>query len=131
MKKVLISIFILISSFMINVNFVSAANDYPSYCQETSGSCGVLGDPSCPNHFAYYLQVIFNIIKFLGPVLVLLMTILDLVRLTAEQKQDGELKKLGVKTVKRFLYAVILFVLPSLINGIFELIGLYGTCGIQ
>ncbi len=95
------------------------------------GCGGVFGDPEDPNYIAYYLQLIFNIIKFLGPVLVIVMSIIDLLKVTAEQKQDGELEKLGGKTLKRLIYAVIIFVLPSLINYIFGLIGLYGTCGIS
>lgn len=95
------------------------------------GCGGVFGDPEDPNYIAYYLQLIFNIIKFLGPVLVIVMSIIDLLKVTAEQKQDGELEKLGSKTFKRLIYAVIIFVLPTLINYIFGLIGLYGTCGIS
>ena len=95
------------------------------------GCGGVFGDPEDPNYIAYYLQLIFNIIKFLGPVLVIVMSIIDLLKVTAEQKQDGELEKLGSKTLKRLIYAVIIFVLPTLINYIFGLIGLYGTCGIS
>ena len=95
------------------------------------GCGGVFGDPENPNYIAYYLQLIFNIMKFLGPVLVIVMSIIDLLKVTAEQKQDGELEKLGTKTLKRLIYAVIIFVLPSLINYLFGLIGLYGTCGIS
>ncbi len=95
------------------------------------GCGGVFGDPEDPNYIAYYLQLVFNIIKFLGPVLVIITSIIDLLKVTAEQKQDGELEKLGSKTLKRLVYAVIIFVLPTLINYIFGLVGLYGTCGIS
>ena len=95
------------------------------------GCGGVFGDPEDPNYIAYYLQLIFNIMKFLGPVLVIVMSIIDLLKVSAEQKQDGELEKLGSKTLKRLIYAVIIFTLPSLINYIFGLVGLYGTCGIS
>ena len=61
----------------------------------------------------------------------IVMSILDLVKISAEQKQDGQLQKLGGKTFKRFIYAVIIFVLPDLINFVFGLIGLYGTCGVM
>ena len=94
----------------------------------TTGDCGVLGDPNNPDTFAYYLQQVFNIIRFLGPILVLAMTIFDLVKITAEQKQDGELQKLGAKTLKRLIYAVLIFMLPTLITTVFHFIGLYGTC---
>ena len=95
------------------------------------GCGGVFGDPNDPNYIAYYLQLIFNIMKFLGPILVIVMSIIDLLKVTAEQKQDGELEKLGGKTLKRLIYAIIIFVLPTLINYLFGLVGLYGTCGIK
>ena len=106
-----------------------ASNGFSKYKTD----CGVFGDPGNPNDFAYYLQEIFNIIRFAAPVLVVLMTIVDLVKVTTSDKGniDADLKKVGIKTLKRAIFAVILFVLPTLITTIFEFIGLYGTCGIS
>ena len=88
----------------------------------STSKCKTFGSPNNPEDFAYYLQAVFDIIRFLGPALVIIMTILDLVRITAEQKQDGELTKLGGKTLKRIIYAAIIFILPTLISWVFELI---------
>lgn len=142
MKKVILIVFLILVGFSINTNYVladtkSGYNGMPSDVENkisnnsTGETCGLFGDPSDPNAFAYYLQKSFDIIRFAGPILVILMTIFDLVKVTAEQKQDGELKKIGIKTLKRVIYAVILFALPTLINVVFDLIGLYGTCGIS
>ena len=146
MKKVVLIMFLILVGFTINVGFVSAAGTNSNGTLEISAgagktdnsgfersdsSCGILGDPNNDQTIAFYLQQVFNIIRFLGPILVLLMTIFDLVKITAEQKQDGELQKIGVKTLKRLIYAVILFMLPTLINTVFGLIGLYGTCGVS
>ena len=99
---------------------------------ETDDCGGVFGKSvDDPQYFAYYLYHAFQIMKFLGPILVVVMSILDLVKITAESKQDDQLQKLGVKTIKRLLYAGLIFVLPDLINYIFGLVGLYGTCGIS
>ena len=117
MKKVVLVMVLILVGFTINMGVVSAAD-----------GCGLFGDPTNPDNIAFYLQELFNIIRFLGPILVILVTILDLVKVTAEQKQDGELKKIGIKTLKRVIYAVILFALPTLITVVFEFIGLYGTC---
>lgn len=146
MKKVVFTLLLILVGFSINVSFVGAATqtngngtldisagagkvDNKGF-ERTSNNddCGILGDPNDKETFAYYLQQTFNIIRFLGPILVLVMTVIDLVKVTAEQKQDGELQKVGVKTLKRFIYAVIIFMLPTLITTIFHLIGLYGTC---
>ena len=147
MKKVILIVFLILFGFTINWGFVSAASTnsngtldisagagkVESKGFESSGEdcTGVFGDPNNENNIAFYLQQVFNIIRFLGPILVLLMTIFDLVKITSEQKQDGELQKIGVKTLKRVIYAVILFMLPTLINTVFGLIGLYGTCGVS
>ena len=158
MKKVVLIVFLILIGFAINYNFVSKNEEIllageqsgintqtdPRYNNDSNKSttsgintqadsrfhtdCGLFGSPQNPNDFAYYLQQIFNIIRFLGPILVLIMTIVDLLKVTASEKQDGELKKIGIKTLKRAIYAVILFALPTLITVIFELIGLYGTC---
>lgn len=137
MKKVFLIMILIFSGFMINMscvyaddsnNYNGSYRDQSDIMQQKSTDCGILGDSRDPNTFAYYLQVIFDVMKFLGPVLILIMTIVDLVKITAEQKQDGELQKIGVKTLKRFLYAVIIFVLPSIITALFHMIGLYGSC---
>lgn len=139
MKKAVLIVFLILVGFSINTSFVfaevqSGHNGMPSdvenrlYNNNSGNDCGLFGDPSDPEAFAFYLQQVFNIIRFLGPILVLLMTIMDLIKVTAEQKQDGELKKIGIKTLKRAIYAVILFALPTLLTQVFHLIGLYGTC---
>ena len=144
MKKVVLVMILILTGFTINTCFVKA-NDY-SYGVLLAGEttkkggidvttdprfktdCGLFGSPQNPDDFAYYLQKAFDIIRFLGPILVLLMTIIDLVKVTASEKQDGELKKIGIKTLKRAIYAVILFALPTIITVVFNLVGLYGTC---
>lgn len=140
MKKVLLIFIAVISAFMINISPVFArqaigtSSSDSTVADEKSAlkeNCPVFGDPNNEEDFAFYLQVTFNVIKFLGPVLVFVMTIIDLVKVTAEQKQDGALQKLGGKTLKRLIYAALIFVIPTIINSIFSLIGLYGTCGIS
>lgn len=40
------------------------------------------------------------------------------------------LKKAGNKALKRFIYCVLLFFLPTIISLIMTMFGAYGTCGI-
>lgn len=96
----------------------------------SSKQCSAFGDPTDPNYFAYYLQIIFNIMKFAAPVMVLIFTIIDLLKTVASGKDDN-FKKVWTKALKRFGYAIIIFFLPDLINYFFNLLGLYGTCGIS
>ena len=137
MKKFVILLLLLISTFMLNMSGVLADNNtnkswHPADNQGIVGNdnkqCPAFGDPTNKKHFAYYLQIAFNVIKFLGPVLVLLVTIVDLVKITAEQKQDGELAKMGGKTLKRIIYAGIIFILPGIISWLLGIVGLVGTC---
>lgn len=123
MKKINTKLSLLLISFtLFSFKVFAAAGD----------KCSAFGDPNNKNDFAYYLKWIFNIMQFLGPILVLVFTVKDLLQVTAELKQDpNEFKKLGAKTVKRFIYAVMLFFLPTLINYVFGIVGLYGTCGIS
>lgn len=138
MKKVLILLLVMISSFVINTNYVYADPVYDKNGKEvvvtvTTGdgaNCdSVFGDPNDPAYFAYYLQKAFDVMKFAGIILAIAMTIKDLVSAVAEQKNDT-FQKIGKNTLKRLIYAVAIFILPSLLTYVFELLGLYGTCGI-
>jgi hypothetical protein len=102
----------------------------PSETNTSSKECSPFGKTTDPNDFAYYLQTIFNIMKFAAPVMVLVFTIIDLLKTVASGK-DEDFKKVWNKALKRFGYAVIIFFLPDLINYVFSLLGLYGTCGIS
>lgn len=111
--------------------YVKKKDDGESDAVDSKDSCGgVFGSINNKENFAYYLFHAFQIIKFLGPILVVVMSILDLVKITADPKQDDQLQKLGFKTLKRLVYAALIFILPDLINYLFGLVGLYGTCGI-
>ena len=79
---------------------------------------------------AYFLQSIFNIFKILGPILCIVLIIIDLIKAVVGQDKDALLKT-GQNAAKRLIYAVIIFLLPTLINFLFDLLGWYGTCGIN
>lgn len=138
MKKVIILTFVFIFCFGMGINYVSAqainspiliADEAKSNTAKDCSSYG-FGDPKTKGTFAYYLQKVFNIMKFLGIIIAILMTIKDLVLAIAEDQKET-LNKLGKKTLKRIIYAFLIFFLPDLINLVFGIMGLYGTCGIQ
>lgn len=76
-----------------------------------------------------FLQQIFNVIKYAGPLLCLVFSVIDFVKAAASQDKDA-LTKAGKTTGKRVVYALILFFIPTLINFLFPLLGWVGTCGI-
>lgn len=91
----------------------------------------VLGeDYDDPQYIAYYVVRLLTFVKFSGPILVIIMTIIDLIKVLANGKND-ELTKLGVKTLKRLMYAIMLFIIPTLLDWVFKLVGIYGVCGIS
>lgn len=105
--------------FLININLVMAA-----------GECNfILGDVNNSTSFAYFLNQIFKLIKVGGPLLAVIMTIVDAVKAVTNQDKDT-MNKFVNKTIKRVIYAVLLFVIPSLLDFVFRLVGIYGVCDI-
>ena len=133
MKKFVIFLLI-ISTFMFSMSSVLArdpdefANKTESNTKINARCVAYFGDLDDPKDPAYYMRLALDIMQFLGPALVIVMTIIDLIKIAAEQKNDGELQKMGVKTFKRMVFAGILFILPSFLNWLLELVGLIGTC---
>lgn len=76
-----------------------------------------------------FLQQVFNVIKYAGPLLCLVLSISDFVKAAASQDKDA-LTKAAKTTGKRVVYALVLFFIPTLINFLFPLLGWVGTCGI-
>ena len=105
--------------FIANMNISYAANE-----TGTAACKGLLGDK-----LTELLQDAFGLMKIAGPILVIVMTIIDLIKAVAAGGKD-DLSKLGKKTIKRLIYAVLLFVIPELLDWLFGLFSIYGTCGI-
>lgn len=97
-------------------------------------SCsGFLGSKECNGGDcdpAYYLNLIFNIIKYSAIVLVFALSALDFMK--AITSQDKEMLTKATKTaVKRLIIAIIIFFIPIVLNFILGLFGAYDTCGIN
>lgn len=75
------------------------------------------------------LNLVYNVLKWLkyiAPVLVIILSILDFIKALASQKDD-DMKKAQEKFVKRLIVAVILFLLPLIINFMLSTFGLYNS----
>lgn len=98
---------------------------------EVPGNCeSILGSVDKEGDVAYILQKILNFMKFLGPVLAIAFTIIDLVKTVASNDKDS-LNKTLKTTAKRLVYAVLLYIFPVLLNFILGFVSSHGTCGIQ
>ncbi len=81
----------------------------------------LLGDPnqSNPGTPAYYIVKIFNVIKYVAIILLIVMSMLDFVTAVASSDNDA-IKKATNKTIKRAILCVIILILPFLIEVILK-----------
>ncbi len=80
--------------------------------------------------FRDFLQELFNIIKYAGPILCLVLSTMDFIKAAAAQDKDA-LKKAAQTSLKRLGLAIILFFIPNIIDFLFPKLGWNGTCGIR
>lgn len=88
---------------------------------------GLLGMPDNPDHPAYWLQLALQVIRYAGIAALVIMCTIDFIQ--AITKQDSDALKAAInKSVRRFIFAVILFFVPLIVSTIMDLFGVYGTC---
>ena len=110
-KKDFKFLFILIGLILLVPFAVNAAN-----CQSLLG-------PVQPGYPAYYVNMLFQIIKYLCIVALLIFSVIDFAKaLTSED--NGALKKAGTKSAKRVVYLILLFFLPTLVFAMFGWLGI-------
>ena len=143
MKRTILLLFTLLL-FSFGIESVSAKEQYrfangdiqylkkcTNNTSKSNDTCtALLGDPECEGHFAYYLQLGLDVIKYLGIILCIFLTIVDFAKALFSDDKDL-IKPLSKKAMARLVYAVLLFLLPSIVRGLLTLIDVYGTCGIS
>ena len=90
---------------------------------------GIIGDPSEKGSFAYYLNRTIKFIQFVGPILVIIFTIVEYFKALTSGDADS-LKKANKRTVTRLIFAVLLFLIPALINTLLNIFNIYSDCSI-
>ncbi len=90
----------------------------------------LLGDVSDDGSTAYYLQMILDVMRYVAIAAVIVLTIVDYLKALASNDSDA-VKKTSSKTLKRIVLAVIIFLIPVLLNYVFELVGITSDCGIE
>jgi hypothetical protein len=87
-------------------------------------SCNtLLGNPKNPDEPAYYVNMAFQLIKYVCMVLLLIYSTIDFAKALTTEDQAA-LKNAGLKSGKRVIYLIVLFFLPTLIFTIFEWLGI-------
>lgn len=84
------------------------------------------------NEFGQFMQDLFTLMKFAAPVLVIALSTVDYAKALSAQNAD-EMKKAHGRFIKRLVCGVAVFLLPFLLDLLFDIFGLYGldTCGIR
>lgn len=102
-----------------------------------SGCSSYLGSPEYNSEAdvqspAYYLQFVFNLMKYLAIILLFVLTVVEYAKAIPSGKDDA-IKVATMNTFKRIILAVIIFFLPILIEFILKLVGIYSAdgCGIS
>ena len=83
---------------------------------------------SC-NNIGFLLRIIAEIlfyVRIVVPILLVVLVIFDLVKVVVGGADDKAKKEATNKIVKRLIYAVIVFLVPTLLNFIFKTIEKYG-----
>ena len=96
--------------------------------------CGssLLGNPSDPDSVAWLLQKLLNYIKVLGPILVIVLSSVDFLKVIIKSDDDA-MQTAGKKLGYRLILAGLLFFIPTVVEVLLGIFGLTSdpTCGIQ
>ena len=100
--------------------------------QNCSGDNSILGSYDDPNSVAYFLQIIFNWMKLIGPFIVVVMSGIEFTKIIVTGDEDG-MKKAKNKLIVRLILVALLFFLPDLIKAFLELFNITssGICGLN
>ena len=84
-----------------------------------------------PKTLKKILDGIFSLIKIFAPVLAIVLTIIDYMKIITNNSSDG-FKKANIRMIKRLGIAIGIVFLPFLLQLLFNLFGLYdlNNCGI-
>ena len=132
-KKIFILVVLVLSLFMM-VKTVEAKeninNNEVKYELAGKGNNADCKKLDAKGKLIAFLQELFNIMKYAGPILCLVLSTMDFIKAAASQDKDA-LKKAAQTSLKRLALAMVLFFIPTLINFLFPLLGWNGTCGIS
>lgn len=123
--------------FLVNINVrasvlekINVKNDLVRVVVSAENeNCPAFGDPNVETDPAYWIQWILNLMKYMAIIALLVLVISDFFKAIVENDKDA-LKKAGSRALKRFIYCVLLFFLPTILSLIMTMFGAYGTCGI-
>ena len=139
MKKTIITILLIITCvmFVSPVNTMALENNNINIVENTSSNVltntiniasgeTILGDPTDEDSVAWLVYLILNIIKVAGPILVILLSSVDFILVIV--KSDNEaFAKAQKKLITRLVLAILLFLVPVIVQVILEVFGITGS----
>lgn len=128
---VLLSFFCNVTETNASINELETISFYEEYqLFDDVGDCNsYFGDPTDSQYPAYWMQWVLNVMKYVAIAALLVLSTIDFIKALISNDKDA-IKKAGMTTAKRFIFVVILFFLPIIVDFIMRLFGAYGTCGI-
>lgn len=125
-----LSLFIYVPAKAKTVTTNSLANSQVSR-SDAYADAGILGDPSDENSVAWLLNKIFDYVKIIGPILVVVLSSIDFLKVILNGDDDA-MKKAQKKLGVRLILAALLFFIPLLVQAMLSWFGITGsTAGIQ
>lgn len=122
--KKFLPIILLIVSFFIFSTVYAEEYEVVQDCDD------VLGSINDKTSAAYFLQQLYNVLKFGTPLVCIVLSIMEFLKAVTSQDKDA-LIKATKRTGIRVVLCLVLFVIPVLINFLFPLFGWNGTCDIS
>ena len=125
MKKLKLFTFTIINFMCLSMPvFAAGTMNHADKCN------ALIGDFNTPGDFAYYLNIAFDVIKYVGIIFVIILTILDIIKVVTNGDK-GAYKNTWNTFFQRLLYAVLLFFIPIIIKLLLSVAGIAGTCSIS
>ena len=86
----------------------------------------LLGNPTNPEEPAYYVRMLFQIIKYVCIIFLFVFSVIDFAKALTSEDQ-GKFKVTGKRVGMRFVYLVALFFLPTVLSAVFEFLGIISS----
>ena len=114
---------------VVEITNVNLAKDIAKAINEEEKCKAIFGNPEDSSKPAYWFQWVLNAMKYVAIAALIVMSVLDFIKALTSNDKDAVQKASGT-TVKRFIYCVLIFFVPMIVNMIMHLLGAYGTCGV-
>jgi hypothetical protein len=100
--------------------------------QTCTGNDSLLGNPDDPNSVAWLIQQALNIIKVVGPILVIILSSIDFI-VTIVKSDDESMAKAQKKLITRLILVALLFFIPTITEVLLRVFHLTSTstCGLK